>query len=317
MVSPVKELRLRQSYSGYLLGRNGKTLLELRRDIARGRVPTKAMEEGSLMDQLLFGGGNFQELGECTKRSGPNKGETFMPEDYSTKDAQEQRDRIRARGMIPVLASEVAEALEQAQGVRETLLRHGIDLYREHTKCLGEPIGERIDRLYTQPLVQWPGRHGTLDILEIQAGCTWRIIDTKLSQRCDEEWVQSQAAKMGWDVQAGAYYEACVEGLGLDPAKFGGYGLCVCEKRSGLSMSAMHWLTPMYLECGKALWERCKTVWGQALASDEWPGALDTAKLEPPGFHVSRIFDKVDSSGAEDLSEIGLDMTGIEMIANG
>ncbi len=284
-------LKLRQSYSGYLLGRNGKTLLELQRDIALGRTPTKAMEEGAFMDQLLFGGGNYQEIGQCTKRSGPEKGEQFIPEDYTSADAKAQRGAIRAKGMIPVLAHEVDEGMAQAESVRQTLLRHGIDLYGQHTRCLGEEIPGLqhigLGRIYTQPLVNWPGRHGTLDALHVEPGAYWRIVDTKLSQRCDEEWVSSQAAKMGWDVQAGAYFEGCVEGLGLDPEKFRGYGLCVCEKRSGLSMSAMHWLTPMYLDCGKALWEQCKTVWAQVIASGEWTGALDTKELHPPGFHVS------------------------------
>lgn len=309
-------MKLRQSYSGYLLGRNGKTLLELRRDIERGRVPSKAMEEGAVMDQVLFGGGNYQELGVCTKRSGPGKGEMFEPDDYARKDAQEQRDAIRANGMIPLLKREAAEAMEQAKSVRDTLRRHGIDLLEKHERHLGEsPIADGIlwAGVHTQPRIEWPGRHGTLDILELRYGGRWRIIDTKLSARADEEWVSAQGAKMGWDVQAGAYYEGCVEGLGLDPALFDGYGLCVCEKRSGMWMSAVHWLSDVYLECGKKLWEQCKAVWEQAVVNDEWPGILDTAKLEPPGFHVSRIFDKVDGSGAEDLSDIGLDMTGIEM----
>lgn len=315
-------MKLRQSYSGYLLGRNGKTLLELKRDIERGRVPTKAMEEGALMDQLLFGGGNYQEIGICTKRSGPEKGEQFLPTDYASRDAQDQREAIRESGMIPVLPCEIDDAMEQAESVRRALCRYGIDLDGPHERLVGEPLGGdfALDRgvtpqegVYTQPLIHWPGRHGTLDILEIKHGGRWRIIDTKLSQRADEEWVEAQAAKMGWDVQAGAYYEGCAEGLGLDPALFDGYGLCVCEKRSGMWMSAVHWLSDVYLECGKKLWEQCKVVWEQALVNDEWPGILDTAKLEPPGFHVSRIFDKVDSSGAEDLSDIGLDMTGIGM----
>lgn len=306
-------MKLRQSYSGYLLGRNGKTLLELRRDIERGRVPTKAMEEGAFMDQLLFGGGNYQEIGICTKRSGPEKGEQFIADGYETKDAKEQRDAIRANGMIPVLAHEVDDGLAQAESVRRTLCRYGIEL-TDDTRHLGQPFLEPLTPgVRTQVFVEWPGRHGTMDILHLLPGGRWRVIDTKLSARADEEWVSAQGAKMGWDVQAGAYYEGCVEGLGLDPELFDGYGLCVCEKRSGMWMSAVHWLSDVYLECGKKLWEQCKVVWEQALVNDEWPGILDTAKLEPPGFHVSRIFDKVDSSGAEDLSDIDLDMTGIEM----
>lgn len=309
-------MKLRQSYSGYLLGRGGKTLLELRRDIRRGRTPSKAMEEGAVMDQVLFGGGNYQEISICTKRSGPDKGEMFEPDDYASKDAQEQRDAIRANGMIPILKREAAEALAQAGSVRNTLRRYGIDLSAEHERCLGNPIGPRDawkSGVFTQPLIEWPGRHGTLDILDSRPDGRWRIIDTKLSARADEEWVSAQGANMGWDVQAGAYYEGCVEGLCLDPDLFDGYGLCVCEKRSGMWMSALHWLSNVYLECGKKLWEQCKAVWEQAVVNDEWPGILDTKALEPPGFHVSRIFDKVDSSGAEDLSDIGLDMTGIEM----
>jgi len=310
---------LRQSYSGYLLGRNGKTLLELVHDIANGRTPTKAMEDGSLVDQLLYGGGNYQELGTCTKRSGPDKGQTFEPEDYATKDAQEQRDAIRAEGRIPVLKSEVSRALEQAASIRDALMRHGIDLYSSggHTRCLGEePLSGLVPGIYTQPLVTGDidGIHcrGTFDLIEVAQDLTWRIIDTKLSERADQEWAEKQAANMGWDCQSGAYIEAAALGLGLDPELFRGYGLAICEKRSKLNMSAVHWLSPMFLKCGKEQWERCKAAWLKALELAHWPGVEDST-IEPPGYYVSRIFDERDDSGADDLSSIGLDTSGLEV----
>jgi hypothetical protein len=317
-------MRLRQSYSGYLLGRNGKTLRELREDIEHGRTPTKAMEDGALVDQILYGGHTYCEVQPCTKRSGPNKGEVFEPEDWTSEDAKAQRKEARARGQVCCLKSEVDQAMSQKQSLIEALAEEGIDLSNEHNRMMGAELGsdeypEGIVRprpgIYTQPKLLWNANgvqcHGTLDILEIRDDMTWRIVDTKLSVRCDQEWVSAQAAKMGWDTQSGAYVEACILSLGLKPEDFKGYGIAVCEKRSGLSMSAVHWLEDMFLHCGEKLWERCKAVWSEAVKNDEWPGVSGGA-ISPPGYHVSSIFDAVDSGGADNLSSIGLDVSGLE-----
>lgn len=317
-------MRLRQSYSGYLLGRNGKTLMELRRDIENGRTPTKAMEDGALVDQILYGGKTYCEAQPCTKRSGPNKGEVFDPEDWTSADAQEQRAAARARGQVCCLKHEVDSALAQKQSLVEALAAEGIDLSNEHERMQGAELGsdeypEGIVRprpgIYTQPKLLWNADgvlcEGTLDILEVRPDMTWRIVDTKLSVRCDEDWVAKQAAAMGWDVQQAAYVEACVLSLGLRPENFKGYGLAVCEKRSGLHMSAVHWLEDIFLHCGEKLWDRCKLTWADAVKNDEWPGVLGS-KLSPPGYHVSSIFDTADSAGADDLSSIGVDTSGLE-----
>lgn len=316
-------MRLRQSYSGYLLGRNGKTLRELRRDMERGRTPTKAMEDGALVDQILFGGHTYCEAQPCVKRSGPDKGKVFDPEDWTSADAQEQRKAARERGQVCCLKSEVDTALEQKQSLVDALAEEGIDLSNKHHRLIGELLagdhGEQVIRpapgVYTQPRLQWTDDgvqcEGTLDILEVRDDMTWRIVDTKLSVRCDSEWLSSQAAKMGWDVQCAAYVEACILSLGLLPEDFRGYGLAVCEKRSGLHMSAVHWLEDMYVHCGEKQWDVCKERWSDAVKNDEWPG-VSGGKLDPPGYHVSSIFDGVDNAGADDLSDIGLDTSGLE-----
>ena len=319
------DLRLRQSYSGYLLGRNGKCLAELKRDMTSGRTPTKAMEDGSLVDQLLFGGGNFTEIAECTKRGGPDKGEKFQPTDYTTKDAQEQRDEIRATGRIPVLSHEVDRAIRQRDSLLAALKRAGIDLAaRVGCKAiLGDELLPLVDDatcnacvppgIYTQPKILWSEggvrMSGTLDILEVRHDRTWRIIDTKLSARSDKPWLDKQACAYGWDVQAGAYREAAFLGLGLDPEKCLGYGLAVCDKASGLDMSTVHWLTDMFLRCGDEQWRLCKERWQAAVESNEWPEHAD-GELDPPGWYVSQLFDGSEESGG--LEDLGLDMTGIE-----
>lgn len=309
--------RLHQSYSAYLLGRGGKTPRELRQLLeSGGKAPTKPMLQGSLVDQLLFGGGSYHELEPCTYRSGPNKGKRFDPEDYSSADAREQRDAILSSGGIPALKNEVDTAREQAESLRYALMRNGVDLYNGVVRCLGEEIlgDEPRYSVYTQPLIRWPGCEGTLDILQLGEK-SWRIIDTKVSQRADEEWLSRQAAAMGWDVQAGAYIEACVEGLGLDPERFAGYGIAVVEKSSGLHMASVRWLTDMFMECGRAQWQRCKEIWEQLLSSGEWPGLLD-GELSPPGYHVSRIFDRADTNASvDDLGDLELDLEGIEVIS--
>lgn len=313
-------MKLRQSYSGYLLGRQGKTLRELRRMIEAGRAPTKAMEDGALVDQLLYGGHSYVECEPCTKRSGPEKGKLFDAEDWTSADAQEQRKAARARGQICALRHEVDLALAQKQSLIEALSEQGIDLSNAHTRCLGEQLSAAIDcaavpsDIYTQPLILWTSPegiecHGTLDILQVFSDGSWRIIDTKLSVRADEEWVSKQAADMGWYAQSGAYYEACVHGLNLDPQLFRGHAIAVCEKRSGLAMSAVHWLEEISLHCGTVEWNRCKAVWKSAVENDEWPGVLGS-KLSPPGYYVSRVCEG-ETDGADDLSDIGLDLDGL------
>lgn len=319
-------MRLRQSYSGYLLGRGGKTLAELKDMIDNGREPTKAMEDGALVDQLLYGGHTYCEAQVCVKRSGPDKGAQFEPEDWTSADAKEQRDAARSRGQVCALKHEVDLALRQKQSLLEALEAEGIDLFNEKmvTRCMGDPLvasqvffsGPKRARVFTQPLILWRDAEGvecqgTLDILEVFADLSWRVVDTKLSARADEEWVSKQASDMGWDTQQGAYFDACVLGLNLDPEKFKGHALAVCEKRSKLSMSAVYWLEDIFLHCGQEQWRRCKSVWKDALEKDEWPGLLG-GKLSPPGYYVSKLFDSVDSPGADDLSLVGLDTSGLE-----
>jgi hypothetical protein len=189
---------------------------------------------------------------------------------------------------------------------------------------MGDPLlqtqvtfsGPTPERIFTQPRIDWRDSdgvecHGTLDILQIFKDLSWRIVDTKLSARADEDFASQQAAKMGWDTQHGAYFEACVIGLGLDPDKFRGHGLAVCEKRSKLSMAAVYWLDDMFLHCGQEQWRRCKLVWKEALEKDEWPG-FTGGKLSPPGYYVSRLFDEAVSPEAGGLSSVGLDVSDLD-----
>ncbi len=309
--------RLHQSHSGYLLGRDGRTMLELRKVLSSGRKPTKAMEEGSLVDQLLYGGSTYCEAQTCTKRSGPEKGVAFEPSDWSSADAQEQREAARARGQVCVLKHEVDEALNQKQAFLETLLEEGIDLVSKHNKLMGDQLsGPPAPGVYTQPRIIWFSPEGiecegTLDILEIKPNRRWRVVDTKLSVRADSEWASSQGAKMGWDVQAAAYIEACAMNLGLLPSEFDGYGFCICEKRSGLSQAAVHWLEDMFLHCGEVQWERCKHVWREALEKDEWTGVIG-GPVSPPGYYVSRVFGDDGPRPADNLGALGLDVSDLD-----
>ncbi len=311
-------MRLRQSYSGYLLGRGGKTLRELKEDIRKGRTPTKAMEDGALVDQILYGGQTYCEVQTCTKRSGPDKGTQFEPEDWTSADAQEQRKAARERGQVCCLKKEVDEALEQKKSFVDTLMAEGVDLVNSHRRMMGETIASDAYNdpqivqprpgIYTQPRILWTADgvqcEGTLDILQVFDDLSWRILDTKISVRADEDWTSSQAAKMGWDTQSGAYVEACILGLGLKPEDFKGYGIAICEKKSGLSMSAVHWLEDTFLHCGEKNWERCKAAWRIALENDEWPG-VSGGKLSPPRYHVLNTFPEA-NAGDDDLSELGL-----------
>jgi hypothetical protein len=58
---------------------------------------------GSAVHAAVLGGQDIVYVGEVTKRSGKDKGEKFIAEDWKTADAREARDEIRAAGNLPML----------------------------------------------------------------------------------------------------------------------------------------------------------------------------------------------------------------------
>jgi hypothetical protein len=86
---------------------------------------SKEADTGSAAHALLFGGAPVRYVEQVTKRSGPEKGQSVVPRDWSTKDAQEARDAIRAEGGIPMLPHDRVAIEGIATAAREALATLG------------------------------------------------------------------------------------------------------------------------------------------------------------------------------------------------
>lgn len=82
---------------------------------------SKEADTGSAAHAVIFGGAPVRYVEQVTKRSGPEKGQVVVPRDWSTKDAQEARDAIRAEGGIPMLPHDRAAIEGIANAAREAL----------------------------------------------------------------------------------------------------------------------------------------------------------------------------------------------------
>lgn len=82
---------------------------------------SKEADIGSAAHALVFGGAPIEYVETVTMRGGANKGQQVTPRDWSTKDAQDARDAIRARGGIPMLPHDRKTIEGIASAAREAL----------------------------------------------------------------------------------------------------------------------------------------------------------------------------------------------------
>lgn len=282
---PGAELELRQSMSKSLLGPGCPA------DILKGFKPTAAMESGTLVDQILFGGDDYVCLGSVEMKSGPRKGQRVEPEDWTSADAKAFRKAMRADGKVPVLPKELREANAAAESALACLEEAGIDL----GICL------------TQLELHWTDwkipvkKRGTLDILwqvpppdEGVESPGWYVIDLKRSTRVDAEFLESQVWKMKWDVQAAAYEEGVraadreCDG-GLVKGEYLGHMILAVEQKGDEPQATLNLLSGVYLACGRERWMRCGEVFQQCQETGVWPGHKGRT-LEPPRYAVTSLF---------------------------
>jgi hypothetical protein len=295
------------------------------------------MEEGSVVDQLLYGGSTYECLRSVVMKSGKRKGERVTADSWSTGDAQAFKAEVRARGGIPMLAHELAEGERQAETTHECLADNGCQL--------GAPgVHPQVEFLWTTP--DGIAKSGRLDILQVFPDGTWRIIDTKLSASCNPDWLDRQVQAMRWDVQAAAYREGAIHATCNDlirdsgdrqqgasvllPAEgdapeskqrivlpelaidnFRGHFIVVCDKQHQ-PMCTWNPLSELYMQCGERRWAELCDRWERCLAADEWP-AFQGRELEPPGWYVRSLFGDDDkAAGATD--DLGFDDEGLEVV---
>lgn len=211
---------------------------------AEQRKATRAMERGSLVDQLVFGGAQFHVI-DSRYKSGPRKGQPV--EDMAGGDAKEQAAKARAEGFIPVLPHELEAARELAGLIRSRLLEEGIEL----------------DACEKQKYVEWTTAKGCPAAGTPDLGYLHDTIDLKVGHTANPDRLEQHLYDQGWHIQGAAYQES--------RGSRGRHWLVCAETKSGASCVTVCPLSSAYLAIGLRAWERAQEIWIRGWERNEWP----------------------------------------------
>lgn len=208
------------------------------------REATAAMDEGQLIDLLVFGT--------------PGGYEVVDAENYRTKAAQQARDEIRARGLTPVLPHELAAALEAATAIRIRLELAGVDLLTGKQQVPIYWVEEADDGTQVQC-------RGLLDQL---SGLTIR--DLKKARSAAPRDIGRHCEKYGYDIQVAAYMSGLSKCIDGSVGRIGFEWVFV-------EASVPHAVTRAVpagsmLELGRGRWRRAVNIWARCMNSGMWPG---------------------------------------------
>lgn len=237
--------RLRQSLAKILL--TECPLLVRQALDGERRQGTKAMRRGSLVDQLVFGGAQY-EVVQARLKSGKRKGE--LATNWLATEAQEMRDAIEAKGWVPVLEHELESAQELAGRIKAELILAGLDL----TKC-------ELQRPLQWETMYGVAAEGTPDVI-LTAGGHAHTIDLKVGEDANPDQLDHQVGAMMWDLQGAAYQEAI--------GNTGQHWILRADAKSKLI--GLYPLDEGYMTIGRGKWAAAQKLWKECLASNEWPG---------------------------------------------
>lgn len=242
--------RLRQSIAKLLL--TECPLIALQALEGERRHGNKAMRRGTLVDQLVFGGAQYEVVSEVYK-SGPRKGQEAT--DWTGTAAREKRDAIEARGYVPCLPAELEAAQELAGRIKAELLLAGLDL----GKCT------------IQETMQWQtplgvAAEGTYDAaFAIEGGNLIHTIDLKVGEDANPEKLDNQVDAMMWDMQGAVYQEA----LTVTRGSFGSHWICRVDANT--KIVGLYPLDEGYMHLGLKKWEAAQAIWRRCVEKNEWP----------------------------------------------
>jgi PDDEXK-like domain of unknown function (DUF3799) len=207
------------------------------------RKPSRAMEKGTLVDQLVLGGANFHVI-DARYKSGPRKGEPVT--DMAGGDAPAQAAEARSKGMVPVLPDDLEKAQALAGAIKSRLLMEGIEL----------------DKCSKQEYVEWTTAEG------VEAAGTPDLvfgsftIDLKVGHTANPDKLEQHVFDQGWHLQGAAYQEA---------TKGSRHYLVCAETKSGADCITIVPLSPAYIDLGMRAWRRAQHIWVQCWTTNEWP----------------------------------------------
>lgn len=272
--------RLHQSIAKELVTKSPEHV----RQILEGEMKRKAsrqMKRGTLVDQLVFGGANYQVV-DAKYKSGPRKGQPVA--DWTATEAKAQRDEIENGGKLAVLPCDLEKAQTIAGRVKSVLLAQDFDTKNCHlqntltwttalgVEAEGTPDFDHVvrstkpDELGNTP----PKRVDTFDL--------------KVVESCNPDVLDKVVFDYGYDIQGAAYQEAVHKNWSTVQER-GLHWLLAIEAESLVAVLCP--LSEAYLELGRLRWERAQRIWMQCLESKEWPG-YKSRYLVPPQYVYDR-----------------------------
>lgn len=280
--------RFRQSSAKVLLTEHPRALYE---KLTKGQKTTEAMERGSLLDYVAFGRDDLYEPVDTRYRSGERQGEPVT--DWSTKDAQKERKRLRALGVLPVLPCQLEAVAPRAQAIRDRV---------------NEFARERSAAVCFQQRIVWTSElgvqcEGTPDVyLTDLDGSCW-VIDVKETDP-DPRVLSSQISKMAWDVQGAAYEEAVNHWI--PSSQWRGHWILACDPNS--DEMCFRELDRAFMMLGRQRWAAAQQTWETCLATNVWPGHGDGTIAPKRWAVVAAEGDTIEGDNeAGGLSDLGLE----------
>ncbi len=176
-------------------------------------------------------------------------------DDFRTKEAREERDHYRAKGMIVVLQKHLADAPSMAEAWRMNLWNnHGITI----------PSVTESTMIWSECGTWFRARADAID----QEGLV--IYDLKrTSIQHNKRTIERHFASMDYAIQAAAYTRGAerthYETLGRWKFRF----LCL-EPSPPYSATPVD-VDKVFLDLGMLRWDRASQMWGRCVAKRDWP----------------------------------------------
>lgn len=209
------------------------------------RIPSKAMEFGSLVDVMLLGGVERVELIDA--------------KDYRKDATKEARDAAREAGKLPALPHEFKRAQEAVKAIKSRLFKEfGLSL-----------SGERqVSAFWTEETsngdeVQCRGR------MDLWDKPTFTVSDVKVIHSADPDTCVKQIVNLGYEIQGHAYRRA-VEKAHPELSGRVRFINIFCEATEPFCVTPIEHSESLR-ELGRMRWERAIDTWHECLSTNTWP----------------------------------------------
>ncbi len=188
-------------------------------------------------------------------------------DDWRTKDAKQQRDAAREAGQLPLLTKH----FEIIAAMREVLFNHPI-------------AGKAFQSYVPEQSLFWEEQGVTLKCRPDLAEPRWKVlVDYKTVASANPMSLSTQAARMGWFVQAAWYLDGVEAVTRVRPRDF----IFVCQDREPPYLVSVCRLDPQALEWGRAIKKKAVDLYARCLAANDWPGYREVGSDKDTAFLLS------------------------------